>query len=83
MNSSEIGPINIGNPSESTIKELAEIILKKINSNSKIIYLPLPQDDPLQRKPIIDKAKDKLDWIPQVNLEMGLENTINYFKTVL
>ena len=83
MNSSEIGPINIGNPREFTIKELAEIILKKINSNSKIIYLPLPQDDPLQRKPIIDKAKDKLDWIPQVNLEAGLENTINYFKKVL
>ena len=83
MNSSEIGPMNIGNPSEFTIKELAEIILKKINSNSKIIYLPLPQDDPLQRKPIIDKAKDKLDWIPQVNLEVGLENTINYFKKVL
>ena len=83
MNSSEIGPINIGNPSEFTIKELAEIILKKINSTSKIIYLPLPQDDPLQRKPIIDKAKDKLDWIPQVNLEVGLENTINYFKKVL
>ena len=83
MNSSEIGPMNIGNPIEFTIKELAEIILKKINSNSKIIYLPLPQDDPLQRKPIIDKAKDKLDWIPQVNLEVGLENTINYFKTVL
>ncbi|MBO8240491.1 SDR family oxidoreductase [Prochlorococcus marinus XMU1412] len=83
MNSSEIGPMNIGNPSEFTIKELAEIILKKINSNSKIIYLPLPQDDPLQRKPIIDKAKDKLDWFPKVNLEVGLENTINYFKKVL
>ena len=83
MNSSEIGPINIGNPSEFTIKELAEIILKKVNSNSKIIYLPLPQDDPLQRKPIIDKAKDKLDWYPNVNLEVGLENTINYFKKVL
>ena len=83
MNSSQSGPINIGNPNEFTIKELAEIILKKINSNSQIIYLPLPQDDPLQRKPIIDKAKDKLDWFPKVNLEEGLENTINYFKKVL
>jgi len=83
MNSSEIGPINIGNPSEFTIKELAEIILKKVNSNSKIIYLPLPQDDPLQRKPIIDKAKNKLDWFPKVNLEEGLENTINYFRKII
>ena len=83
MNSSENGPINIGNPNEFTIKQLAEIVIKKVNSNSKITYRPLPQDDPLQRKPLIEKAKDKLNWVPKVNLEEGLENTINYFKKVV
>lgn len=80
MNSNKSGPINIGNPEEFTIKELAEIILKKINSNSKLLYLPLPEDDPLQRKPVIEKAKKLLGWSPKVNLEKGLENTIHYFK---
>lgn len=80
MNSNKSGPINIGNPEEFKIKELAEIILKKINSNSKLLYLPLPEDDPLQRKPVIEKAKKLLGWSPKVNLEKGLENTIHYFK---
>ena len=83
MNSSESGPINIGNPNEFTIKELAELILKKINSNSKIIYLPLPQDDPLQRKPVIKKALDKLNWYPKIDLNEGLNKTINYFKEIV
>ena len=83
MNSSESGPINIGNPTEFTIRELAQIIIKKINSNSKIIYLPLPQDDPLQRNPVIDKAKSKLSWSPKTDLNQGLETTINYFRKII
>ena len=83
MNSSESGPINIGNPHEFTIKELAEIVIKKVNSNSGIIYMPLPQDDPLQRKPVIYKAQTLLGWNPKVNLEEGLKKTINYFKNIL
>ena len=83
MNSSESGPINIGNPNEFTIKELAQIILTKINSSSKIIYLPLPQDDPLQRNPVIDKAKSKLNWSPKIDLNQGLEATINYFRKII
>ena len=83
MNSSENGPINIGNPNEFSIKKLAEIVIKKLNANSEIIFMPLPQDDPLQRKPDINKAKDKLDWYPRVELEEGLMNTINYFKEII
>jgi len=83
MNSSENGPINIGNPNELSIKKLAEIVIKKLNANSEIIFMPLPQDDPLQRKPDINKAKDKLDWYPRVELEEGLMNTINYFKEII
>ena len=72
--------LNVGTGIDLSIKELAEMILKKINSNSELIYLPLPEDDPLQRKPVIEKAKHLLDWHPKVKLERGLENTINYFK---
>ncbi|MCF8391603.1 MAG: SDR family oxidoreductase [Bacteroidales bacterium] len=79
-----IGPVNIGNPGEFTIKELAEIILKMTNSKSKIIYLPLPQDDPIQRKPDISYAKEILDnWEPKINLESGLLKTINYFNKII
>ena len=60
------GPVNIGNPGEFTIKELAELIIELTGSKSKIIYLPLPQDDPLQRKPDIALAKERLDWEPKV-----------------
>ncbi len=80
MNSNRSGPINIGNPDEFKIKELAYIIINKINSNSKLLYLPLPEDDPLQRKPVIEKAKNLLGWYPKIDLERGLENTIHYFK---
>ncbi len=80
MNSSVSGPINFGNPNEITIQQLSKIIIEKANSNSELIYMPLPQDDPLQRKPVIEKAQNLLGWNPTVNLEMGLENTINYFK---
>ena len=83
MNSTECGPINIGNPHEFTIKELANIVIKKLSSKSKLTFLTLPQDDPLQRKPLIEKAKNKLNWNPKINLESGLEKTIKYFKEVI
>ncbi len=75
------GPVNIGNPGEFTIKKLAEMILEMTNSKSKIVYLPLPEDDPIQRKPDIRYAKQILNnWEPSVKLEEGLEKTINYFE---
>jgi UDP-glucuronate decarboxylase len=75
------GPVNIGNPGEFTMLELAEKILKLTTSKSKIIHLPLPQDDPLQRKPDIELAQQKLGgWKPKIKLETGLASTINYFK---
>ena len=73
MNSTESGPINIGNPKEFTIKELADIVINKLSSKSKLTHLPLPEDDPLQRKPFIEKAKTKLNWDPKTDLETGLE----------
>ena len=83
MSSNEHGPINIGNPGEFTIKELAETVIGMTDSKSKIIYLPLPQDDPKQRKPDITKAKALLNWEPTVILADGLVNTIDYFRSVL
>jgi UDP-glucuronate decarboxylase len=74
------GPVNIGNPCEFTIRELAETIISLVKSKSKIRYLPLPQDDPKQRKPDITLAKNELSWQPKVNLEDGLKETIAYFK---
>ena len=79
-----IGPVNIGNPNEFTIKELAEIIIKMTASKSEITYLPLPKDDPIQRRPDISYAKKILDnWEPKTELETGLNNTINYFEKLL
>lgn len=78
-----IGPVNLGNPDEFTIKELAEFVIEKIKPTSKIIYKPLPQDDPLQRKPDNSLAKSKLDWEPKIKLNEGLIKTIEYFKTQL
>ena len=75
-----IGPVNVGNPGEFSIKQLAEIIIRQTGSTSKLVYLPLPQDDPIQRQPNIDLAKEKLGWKPVVPLEEGLERTITYFK---
>ena len=77
------GPVNIGNPRESTILELAEIILSLTGSKSKIIYKPLPSDDPIQRCPNITLAKEKLGWSPKVKLEDGLKATIDYFRSVM
>ncbi|MCE1166517.1 MAG: SDR family oxidoreductase [Sphingobacteriia bacterium] len=78
-----IGPVNIGNPGEFTMLELAEKVLKLTGSSSKIIHMPLPADDPLQRKPDISLAKEKLNWEPLIPLEEGLIKTIDYFKTIV
>ena len=83
MNSRENGPINLGNPNEFTMIELAKQIIKLTNSKSKIIFKELPQDDPKQRQPDITLAKEKLNWQPKIELEKGLIKTINYFKRKL
>jgi len=75
-----VGPVNIGNPAEITMRSLAETIIRLTNSKSKLTYHPLPQDDPHRRKPDISLAKDKLKWEPSIDLETGLQKTINYFK---
>jgi UDP-glucuronate decarboxylase len=76
------GPVNLGNPEEYRILELAEKIIRLTKSRSKIVFKPLPQDDPLQRKPDITLAKTKLQWHPKTPLEEGLEKTIDYFKSL-
>ena len=78
-----IGPVNIGNPDEFTILELAETVIKLTGSRSKLVHHPLPADDPTQRKPDISLAKEKLNWEPTVQLEEGLKKTIAYFEQVL
>lgn len=78
-----IGPVNLGNPSERTILNLAEIIIRLTNSNSKLKFMPLPQDDPVQRQPDISLAKEKLNWMPQTDIESGLKKTIDYFEEKL
>jgi UDP-glucuronate decarboxylase len=78
-----IGPVNLGNPGEFTILQLAEMVIRMTKSRSKIINNPLPEDDPLQRKPIIDIAREKLGWEPNVSLEEGLERTIDYFRKIV
>nr|WP_027388964.1 UDP-glucuronic acid decarboxylase family protein [Chrysiogenes arsenatis] len=77
------GPVNLGNPSEFTIRELAEKVIALTNSRSSIDYRPLPQDDPMQRKPIIDLAQQKLGWSPTIHLDEGLIKTIDYFESLL
>jgi UDP-glucuronate decarboxylase len=83
LKSDEIGPINLGNPEEFTILELAEKVLKLTNSKSKIIYSTLPQNDPMQRKPVIERAKNLINFSPKIDLEQGLEKTIQYFKKII
>ena len=78
-----IGPINIGNPNENTIVDLAKMIIKLTKSNSKLVYKSLPQDDPLKRKPNISLAKKELDWEPKISLNEGLRKTIKYFKKII
>ena len=80
MNSDLNGPINFGNPNELTIKELAELIIKKINPDLHIKYEELPEDDPIKRKPDIDLAKQLLKWAPKISLSEGMDFTINYFR---
>lgn len=77
------GPINLGNPNEFTIRELAECVISLTNSSSKLIFKPLPQDDPQQRQPNIELAKKELGWEPEVQLNDGLIKTIKYFKNLL
>ncbi len=77
------GPVNLGNPDEFTLLELAQLIIKLTNSSSKIVFQPLPQDDPKQRCPDISKAKQLLNWEPKIKLEAGLNKTIEYFKSKL
>jgi UDP-glucuronate decarboxylase len=77
------GPINVGNPNEFTIKQLAELVVAKTGSSSKIDYLPLPSDDPKQRQPDITQAKAVLNWTPTVELDEGLDDTIAYFRSIL
>jgi len=85
MNSREdfVGPVNLGNPTEFTILELAKKIIKLTNSKSKIIYKPLPEDDPKRRQPNIELAKKELKWEPKIKLEEGLKKTIDYFERLL
>jgi len=77
------GPVNIGNPNEFTILELAQKVIELTESKSKIIFLPLPSDDPKQRRPDIEIAKSKLNWEPKVQLHEGLQKTIDYFKQII
>jgi UDP-glucuronate decarboxylase len=77
------GPVNIGNPDEFTILELAEKVIKLTGSKSKIIYKPLPSDDPMMRKPDINLARKELNWSPKLKLDEGLIKTIEYFKTII
>jgi UDP-glucuronate decarboxylase len=81
MNSNQTGPINLGNPEELTVLQLAETILSMISSNSKLVFSDLPSDDPRQRKPNIEKAENLLNWTPKVPLHIGLQRTIDYFKS--
>lgn len=85
MNSNDkvVGPINIGNPDEHTIIELAKKISQKLNKKPKIIYKVLPKDDPMKRKPNIYKAKKQLKWLPKVNIDEGLDKTISYFSKLV
>ncbi len=83
MNSEKdfIGPCNIGNPTEFTIKELAEKVIAMTGAQSKLIYCPLPSDDPMQRKPVIDVAREKLGWVTKVGIDEGLEKTMGWFAS--
>ena len=77
------GPFNMGNPVEFTIKQLAETVLAMVGGDSKLVFKPLPQDDPKQRQPDITLARNNLGWEPKVGLEQGLETTVAYFRSFL
>ncbi len=78
-----IGPVNLGNPLEFSILDFAKLIIKLTNSKSKIVFEPLPSDDPVQREPNISLAKEKLNWEPKIDIEEGLRSTIEYFKNII
>ena len=77
------GPVNLGNPGEFSIKELAEKVVEKVGSSSELVYAPLPADDPLQRRPDITLAREKLGWEPKILLNDGLQSTIDYFRQMM
>jgi UDP-glucuronate decarboxylase len=77
------GPVNLGNPGEFTIRELAEKVIALVGSRSQLVFMPLPADDPTQRKPDISRAREALDWSPGIDLETGLRSTISYFDALL
>lgn len=77
------GPVNIGNPNEFTILQLAELVIELTHSKSRIVRMPLPPDDPTQRQPNIDLAKKELDWEPKIQLREGLLKTIDYFESII
>ena len=78
-----VGPVNLGNPNEFTVRQLAERVLELTGSKSKIVFRQLPQDDPAQRQPDIGLAQKELGWMPRVQLEEGLTKTITYFDQLL
>lgn len=78
-----LGPVNLGNPTEFTILELAQKVIELTNSSSRLVNRPLPADDPMQRQPVIDQAREQLGWQPEIQLEAGLKKTIEYFERTL
>jgi nucleoside-diphosphate-sugar epimerase len=76
-------PINLGNPNEFTVLELAKVVIEITESKSEMIFKQFPQDDPMQRRPDISKAKELLGWEPKIQLREGIEKTANYFKSVI
>lgn len=78
-----VGPVNLGNPGEFTMIELAEMVLRLTHSSSKLRFMPLPKDDPRQRQPDVTLAKEKLGWAPTVPLEVGLACTVDYFRSLI
>jgi UDP-glucuronate decarboxylase len=83
LDSDETGPINIGNPNEFTVRELADLVLEVTGSSSELRFEPLPVDDPTQRQPDITRAREWLGWEPRVHLEEGLQKTVAYFRSRL
>ena len=83
MNGKHTGPINIGNPGEFTIRQLAELVRDQINPKLELITKPLPQDDPMQRQPVINLAQSELNWTPKISLIEGLKPTIEWFKKAI
>jgi UDP-glucuronate decarboxylase len=78
-----IGPLNLGNPGEFTMFDLAKMVIKLTGTESQILQMPLPQDDPKQRQPNINKTKKVLQWEPKIDLETGLQKTIDYFRKIV